>query len=101
MHPEGEYSDRAGKNEDRARSDDEIQVTAAVGEHDQAERHQKLGRTVYLQEPNIKNGCGGLRDYQNLLWISFFKERVQTTSGLVEKKLLNEAERRQLDRAER
>jgi len=65
----------------------------------QAERHQKLGRTVYLQEPNIKNGCGGLRDYQNLLWISFFKERVQTTSGLVEKKLLNEAERRQLDRA--
>ncbi|EDY22132.1 UTP-GlnB uridylyltransferase, GlnD [Chthoniobacter flavus Ellin428] len=65
----------------------------------QAERHEKFGRTVYLQEPNIKNGCGGLRDYQNLLWISYFKEHVQTTAGLVEKKLLNEAERRQLDRA--
>jgi len=65
----------------------------------QAERHEKFGRTIYLQEPNIKNGCGGLRDYQNLLWISFFKERVQTTAGLVEKKLINEAERRQLDRA--
>jgi [protein-PII] uridylyltransferase len=65
----------------------------------QAERHEKFGHTVSLQEPNIKNGCGGLRDYQNLLWISYFKERVLTTAGLVEKKLLNEAERRQLDRA--
>jgi len=66
---------------------------------DQAERHEKYGRTVYMQEPNIKSGCGGLRDYQNLLWISFFKERVQTTAGLVEKKLINETERRQLERA--
>ncbi len=65
----------------------------------QSDRHAKFGGSIYMQEPNIKNGCGSLRDYQNLLWISFFKERVQSTAGLVEKKLLNETERRLLDRA--
>ncbi|MDP9291607.1 MAG: [protein-PII] uridylyltransferase, partial [Verrucomicrobiota bacterium] len=65
----------------------------------QAERHAKYGNSLYLQEPNVKNGCGGLRDYQNVLWISFFKERLSTTAQLVEKKFLQEAQRRRLDGA--
>jgi [protein-PII] uridylyltransferase len=65
----------------------------------QANRHLKHGSKVYMQEPNIKNGCGSLRDYQNLLWVSYFKKRITSTSQLVEQKLLPESERRKLDRA--
>ncbi|HWB60224.1 MAG TPA: HD domain-containing protein, partial [Chthoniobacteraceae bacterium] len=65
----------------------------------QNERHEKYGGSVYMQEPNVKNGCGSLRDYQNLLWISYFKDRTITTAQMVEKKVLSEQERRQLDRA--
>ena len=65
----------------------------------QADRHEKYGTTIYLQEPNVKNGCGGLRDYQNLIWIAYFRERISSSAGLVEKKLLTETERRKLDKA--
>lgn len=32
------------------------------------DRHAKYGWTPYIQEPNIKNGIGGLRDAQTMLW---------------------------------
>ncbi len=40
---------------------------------DQATRRAKHGDTVFLQEPDIKNGVGGLRDYQNALWMARVK----------------------------
>jgi [protein-PII] uridylyltransferase len=66
---------------------------------DQAARHAKFGDSVYMQEPNVKNGCGGLRDYQNLLWMTYFKEGALTTTHLVGKDWLSEADQRRIDAA--
>lgn len=66
---------------------------------DQEARHRKFGGSVYMQEPNIKNGCGGLRDYQNLLWMSYFKEGVLTTTHLVGRDWLSESDQRRIESA--
>ncbi len=66
---------------------------------DQATRHAKFGDTVYVQEPHLKSGCGGLRDYQNLLWMTFFKEGALTTTHLVGKDWLSEPDLRRIEAA--
>ncbi len=66
---------------------------------DQETRHNKFGDSVYMQEPNLKNGCGGLRDYQNLLWMTHFKEGALTTTHLVGKNWLSETDRRRIETA--
>ncbi|MEO5718323.1 MAG: [protein-PII] uridylyltransferase, partial [Chthoniobacterales bacterium] len=64
---------------------------------DQGQRHEKFANNVYLQEPNVKRGCGGLRDYQNLLWMTCFKEGALTTTHLVGKDWLSGSDRRRID----
>ncbi|MBV9732623.1 MAG: nucleotidyltransferase domain-containing protein, partial [Verrucomicrobia bacterium] len=65
----------------------------------QEERHRKYGGSVFMLEPNIKNGCGGLRDYQNMQWICYFRDGVMSTAKLVERKYIAESDRRAIDRA--
>ena len=62
---------------------------------DQGARREKFGNSATMQEPNIKNGCGGLRDYQNLLWMAFFKYRARSPEELKEQ-YVSETESRQL-----
>lgn len=66
---------------------------------DQAARHAKFTNSVYIQEPNIKMGCGGLRDYHNLLWITSFKDGSLTTTHLPKKDWLSAPDRRRIETA--
>ncbi|MGE9289364.1 MAG: [protein-PII] uridylyltransferase [Puniceicoccales bacterium] len=56
----------------------------------QRQRRLKSGDSIYMQEPDIKNGVGGLRDFQNALWMSRIKFNAENLSSLVRKGLLTQ-----------
>lgn len=66
---------------------------------DESARHGKSGNTVYLQEPDIKNGVGGLRDYQNILWMAHIKSGYKSIKDLQKARLLRRDELTAMDAA--
>ena len=74
-------------------------VKAKLEERD--ERHERMGDSRYVLEPNIKDGKGGLRDLQTLFWIAKFLYRVDDIAGLVDKGVLNKADARRFNTAQK
>jgi [protein-PII] uridylyltransferase len=64
-------------------------------------RHQRMGDSRYVVEPNVKEGKGGLRDLHTLFWIGKYAYRVTRVADLVGVGLLTGPELRQFQRAER
>ncbi len=73
-------------------------VEAKLAERDA--RHQRMGDSRYVLEPNIKDGKGGLRDLHTLYWIAKYLYRVGDVSALVEEAVLTRAEYQSFAKAE-
>ncbi|QDP19414.1 [protein-PII] uridylyltransferase [Sphingomonas xanthus] len=74
-------------------------VAAKLAERDA--RHERMGDSRYVVEPNVKDGKGGLRDLHTLYWIGQYVFGVERPSELVAKGLFTAAEFRRFERAER
>lgn len=69
--------------------------------HEQRQRHARFNDTAYNLEPNVKESPGGLRDLQNILWISRSMGLGKDWSSLAKAGLISTTEARQIRRHEK
>ncbi|MBM4267962.1 MAG: [protein-PII] uridylyltransferase [Deltaproteobacteria bacterium] len=62
-------------------------------------RHHQYGDSVYLLEPQIKEGQGGLRDLHTALWIAKVKFKVRSIRELAVKGVMNSQELAEIEEA--
>lgn len=63
------------------------------------DRHAKCGWTPYLQEPNVKNGIGGLRDAQTMRWKTLLNFGTDNLLELVSRSIISVSEYKAVRRA--
>ncbi len=63
------------------------------------ERKRKYGSSVYLLEPNLKEGEGGLRELQEALWIARVKFKALSLKELLIKGVINEQDFQEYNQA--
>ena len=65
-------------------------LEAKLAERD--ERHERMGDSRYVLEPNIKDGKGGLRDLHALYWSAKFLYGVEDIAEMIEEGALTKTE---------
>lgn len=98
------WGDKAlfGRFEKRFQADVVAPFGAAFVEEKLAERdsrHDRMGDSRYVLEPNVKEGKGGLRDLQTLFWIAKFLYGVDHVRDLVKRGALTSADARRFRKA--
>lgn len=63
------------------------------------ERHKKYGSSVYILEPNVKEGEGGLRDIHTALWIAKARYKVGSFRELMKKGVITPKELKFFERS--
>lgn len=62
-------------------------------------RHQKFGSSVYILEPQLKEGPGGLRDIHAILWACKAKFKMNSFRDLLQKGIISERQFKTLTRS--
>ncbi|HYW72318.1 MAG TPA: [protein-PII] uridylyltransferase [Pyrinomonadaceae bacterium] len=87
---------RDGLEKDRRRREDYF-LAAIKREHEL--RRAKFGAVVGVQEPNVKESAGGLRDYQTALWLAHAHYGYTTLTELRAHNLVEEDKAQKIIRA--
>ncbi len=83
------------KNLIKKRKEDYIEATLKARKL----RYERTGSSIYMMEPHIKEGEGGLRDFHEVYWIAKVLDDVANYKYFVDKKIILEDEYNELIRA--
>jgi [protein-PII] uridylyltransferase len=72
----------------------------AAKQADRLNRHARFGDTAYNLEPNLKDGPGGLRDAQTILWLGRRLFGAPTFAALANQNLISANEAESLEKAQ-
>jgi len=62
-------------------------------------RHQRYGDSVYILEPQLKEGEGGLRDLHTAMWMAKVKFKTNNLAELVQKSVITERDVAEVEEA--